>query len=228
MCYNIESSLKTTIISLIAIIYLFSSNNPHYKWLAVTLFGWCLMQFAELLLWTTDPRNGCTDFNKIITLTLVPFALVLQAILPLLGSLYVIPWAKSSDFRKNLIIIFMTVILLLVSYFTYYKPYKICTTVTSGGHLFWSTSNNNLPDTYINVILYSIWAIIIAFPLFIFWNKKLTLILALILLPAFGFTHGLLNSDSRASIWCYYTSHTSIIASGFLLLKQTGIYNVLE
>ena len=186
------------------------------------------MQFAELLVWTTDPRKGCTDFNKLITLTLIPLSLVLQAILPLLGSLYVIPWAKSSDFRKNFIVIYSIIVVLAASYCHYYKPYKICTTVTPGGHLYWSTSDPNLPDNSMNVIIYFIWGAMISLPLFIFWNKNLTIILALILVPAFGFSHGLLNTDSRASIWCYYTSYTSVIASAFLLLKQAGIYDILR
>ena len=228
MCYNIESSIKTTMISFLAIIYLLSSNEPHYKWLAITLVGWCLMQFAELLLWLTNPRNGCTDFNKFITMTLIPFVLILQPLGPLFGSLYVIPWAKSSDFRKNFIVVYSAIVVLAVSYCHYYKPYKTCTTVTSDGHLYWSTSDPKLPDSIINIIIYFIWGLMISLPLFMFWNKNITIILALLLIPAFGFIYGLLNTDSRASIWCYYTSYTSAIASAFLLLKQVKIYDVLN
>lgn len=227
MCYSTESSLKTTTLSLLAIIYLLSSNDPYYKWLAITLVGWCFMQFAELLLWITDPRNGCTDFNKLITMTLIPIVLMLQPLGPLFGSLYVIPWAKSTDFRKNFIVIYSIIVVLAVSYCHYYKPYKLCTTVTPGGHLYWSTSDPDLPDSYMNKILYFIWWLMITLPLFLFWNKNMSIVLALILIPAFGFIYGLLNTDSRASIWCYYTSYTSVIASGFLLLKQAKIYDVL-
>ena len=67
MCYSVESSLKTTLVSLSAIVYLLTSNIPHYQWLGVTLIGWCAMQFDELLLWLTNPLKECTKWNKIIT-----------------------------------------------------------------------------------------------------------------------------------------------------------------
>ena len=69
MCYSVKSSLKTTLISLSAIIYLVTSNIPHYQWLGITLIGWCAMQFDELLLWLTNPLKECTEWNKIITMT---------------------------------------------------------------------------------------------------------------------------------------------------------------
>lgn len=227
MCYNVESSLKTTLLSLASIIYLFSSGDPHYKWVALTLVGWCLMQFAELILWTTEPRTECTNLNKVITLSLIPIVLMLQPIGSLLGSLFVTSWGKSSDFRKFFLVSYSAFIVLLVGVNHYYKPYKICTTVTSGGHLYWSTSNDTLPDTTFNKIIYFLWGALIFLPLALYWDKKFTIILSLVLLPMFGFFHGLLNTDSRASIWCYYTSYTSVIASAFLLLKQTVVYNVL-
>ena len=33
MCYSLESSIKTTTISLISIVYLLTSNIPKFKWL---------------------------------------------------------------------------------------------------------------------------------------------------------------------------------------------------
>ena len=227
MCYSVKSSLKTTLISLFAIIYLVTSRIPHFQWIGITLIGWCGMQFAELLLWATEPQNGCTDMNKIITMTLVPLALVLQALGSLFGSLYAIPWAKSTDFRKNFIVLYSLFIILLVGVAHYYNPYKICTTVTKGGHLLWSTGNNTLPDNLTSKLMYFAWGLLLCLPLFLFWNKDITLIACLILIPGFGFSHGLLNTDSRASIWCYYTSYTSIIASGFLFLKQMGVVDIL-
>ena len=227
MCYNVESSLKTTAISLFAIVYLLLSDNPYYKWIAVTLIGWCLMQFAELLLWLTEPRRGCTEMNKLITLTLVPIALAIQPIAPLLGSLYVIPWKNSTVFRKNFIVLYSAFIVTLVSFHHFYKPYKLCTTVTPGGHLFWSTVNDTIPDTIASKMLYFIWLALILIPLFMFWDKNITIILLLIVIPLFGFFYGLLHTDSRGSIWCFYTSWTSVIASSFLALKQAGIYNIM-
>lgn len=225
MCYSFESSLKTTAISFIAIVYLFSSNNPHFKWLAVALIGWCLMQFAELLLWLTEPRKGCTDMNKIITMTLIPFVLILQILGSLFGSLYVIPWAKSSDFRKNFIVLYSIIVICMYGYVQLYKPEKICAIVTKRGHLDWHTKS--LVSESYRVTFFIIAFLMILLPMILFWDKSPIILFLLGLFPFFGFTYGLVYTDSPASIWCYYTSYMSIIASGLLFLKQTGMYNVL-
>jgi hypothetical protein len=221
MCYSVESSLKTTAMSLFAIIYLLTSNIPHFQWIGIILIGWCGMQFAELLLWLTDPRKGCTMWNKILTMSIIPFALMLQPLGPLFGSLYVIPWDKSSDLRKNFINFYSLFVILAVSYTHFYKPEKICTTVTEQGHLYWSTLIEN--NSTIVLTKYFVWALIILLPLFIFWNKHYLLILLIILIPTFGFITGL-RTDSRSSIWCHYTSYTSVISSVCLFLHQSGIY----
>jgi len=106
MCYSVESSAKTTLYSLVAIIIMFRSNVPHFKWIAMILIGWCGMQFAELLLWLTNPRKSCTMMNKALTLTLIPIILILQPLGATLGSLFVKPWAKCSNNRKLFIVIF--------------------------------------------------------------------------------------------------------------------------
>ena len=221
MCYSVESSLKTTSISLFAIIYLLTSNIPYFQWIGITLIGWCGMQFAELLLWLTNPRKGCTMWNKILTMSIIPFALMLQPIGPLFGSLYVTPWNKCSNLRKNFIIFYSLFVILSVSYTHFYKPEKICTTVSEQGHLYWSTLIENNSTAVITK--YFLWAFIILLPLFIFWNKHYLLILLIILIPTFGFITGL-RTDSRASIWCHYTSYTSVISSVCLWLHQSGIY----
>jgi hypothetical protein len=227
MCYSVDSSLRTTAISLFAIVYLWSSGDPHFKWLAITLVGWCLMQFAELLLWLTDPRKGCTDWNTVITMTLIPLVLMLQPLGSLLGSLFVTPWAKSSGPRKYFLVLYSLLIVTLVGIYHFYDPYKICTTVTPDGHLFWATTNHAAPKTLMDTISYYLWALLIILPLLLFWDKHMMSILLLIAIPAFGFFYGDLNTDSKASIWCFYTSYTSVIASAFLLLKQTGIYSIV-
>jgi hypothetical protein len=241
MCYNIESSIKTTLLSFFSIIYLLLSGIPHFQWLGVTLIGWCGMQFAELLLWYTEPRKGCTEMNKIITLTLVPLFLLLQPLGILFGSLFVIPWNKSTDFRKYFIIFYSLLVICLVFIFHLYKPYKICTIVTKQGHLDWNTrfsqdgylleekgEKTNFNKYYINpIISYFAWLITIAIPLFIFWNKNFLIIIILFLLPLFGFFYGLMYTDSKGSIWCYYTSYSSVICAFLLFLKQTKIYSII-
>jgi len=62
MCYSVESSIRTTTISFLSIVYLLTSGIPHFQWIGVALIGWCGMQFDELLLWLTthekDVRHG--------------------------------------------------------------------------------------------------------------------------------------------------------------------------
>lgn len=219
MCYSVESSIKTTVISFLAIVYLLSSGLPYFQWIGITLIGWCGMQFAELLLWLTNPRKECTEANKIITMSLIPLVLVSQPLGALFGSLFVIPWNKSSLARKQFFYIFTISIFMIVGYYHFYNPEKICTTVTPQGHLNWSTSTKN---TIYDGVLYFMWACVIVLPLFLFWNWKLSVLLALIAIPALGFLYGPLT-DSKASIWCFYTSYTSIIASALLFLKN-GIW----
>lgn len=232
MCYSVESSLKTTSLSFFAIVYLLSSGIPHFQWIGIILIGWCGMQFAEMLLWLTDPRKGCTFWNKVITMTLIPLVLVLQPLGGLWGSTIVFPWNKSSSTRKYVMVILTAVVLCGVYYTHFWNPTKYCTTVTEHGHLYWMTvkdgdkpQKNKKSDQLYNLTIYTIWAILIALPLF-FWNKNPLLILLIVLIPTFGFFTGL-TTDSKASIWCHYTSYTSVISVACLLLHQTGIYNFL-
>jgi hypothetical protein len=224
MCYSVESSLQTTTLSFLAIVYLLSSQIPHFQWIGITLIGWCGMQFAELLLWKTNPRKKCTLWNKIITLTLIPLVLALQPLGSLWGSLYAIPWKISTEFRKQFIVFYSIFIILAVCYAHFVQMYKTCTIVTAQGHLHWNTS------PYIkygyNYTLYFIWLVMIIFPLLLFWDKSIIIIILLFLTPLFGFVYGI-YTDGKPSIWCYYTSYTSIVASILLFLQQTNIYKIV-
>ena len=46
------------------------------------------------------------------------------------------------------------------------------------------------------------------------------------ILPFIGYQYGK-YTDAQGSIWCYYTSYTSIIASVALFLKQTKLYAII-
>lgn len=175
------------------------------------------MQFAELLLWLTEPRKGCTLWNKIITMTLIPLVLMLQPLGFLFGSLFVIPWEKSSDMRKKFLVFYTLFIVLSVSYIFYVNPSKICTTVTESGHLYWSPSDYSY--SAVDIATYLMWAVLIILPIVLFWNKSFAIILLLIIIPTFGLLTGL-KTDSRASIWCHYTSYTSMISIAILFAQQ--------
>ena len=223
MCYSVESSAKTTLYSLIAIIVMLRSNVPHFMWIGAIMIGWCGMQFAELLLWLTNPRKSCTPMNKLITLTLIPIILILQPVGATLGSFFVKPWSACSQKRKLFIVLFsiLSSLVLLLHFFG--NRVKDCTTVTPEGHLNWWLSNysGKIPIAYI------LWLIIIALPIFVLWDKSYKVVVALSIMPAFGFIYGL-RTDSKGSIWCHYTSYTSIISLVVYGLYKFKIYNILK
>lgn len=221
MCYSVKSSIKTTTISFLSILYLMTSNIPHFQWLGVALIGWCGMQFDELLLWLTNPRKGCTKLNQLITMTLIPFTLASQPLFAMWGSLYVFPWKTLSEFRKKCMIAYTVFCSSMVAFWYYYKPDKTCTTVTPKGHLSWVTSNYIKNST----LFAPLWATMIVLPLLVLWNKKRMILFLLAILPTFGYQFGK-YTDSQGSIWCFYTSYTSIIASIALFLKQTKLYSI--
>jgi len=187
------------------------------------LVGWCGMQFAELLLWLTNPRKSCTTANKILTYVLIPIILILQPVGATLGSLFVKPWAKCSKNRKLFIVIFsiLSASALLIHF--YGNRVKNCTTVTPEGHLNWWLSN------YVGSkpIAYTLWLIIIAAPIFVLWDMSYKIVVALGIMPAFGFYYGL-TTDSKGSIWCYYTSFTSLVSLLAYGLYKFKIYNILK
>ena len=221
MCYSVESSAKTSFYSLVAIVVLLKSGIPHFQWIAMSLVGWCGMQFAELLLWLTNPRASCTTVNKVITLTLIPLVLLLQPIGSILGSFFVTPWKNCSRSRKSLITCYSVITLIVLLLYFYGNLNKVCTTVTEGGHLNW------WPSSYSISISFVAWAIMIIAPLIVLWDASYKMILLLFLAPAFGFYYGL-TTDSRASIWCYYTSFTSLVSLILYGLYKSKIYDVLK
>ena len=226
MCYSKESSLYTSSVSFAAIVYLLSSGIPHFQWLGVALAGLCAMQFVEYLLWSEEPEKSCTERNKLITATLVPAALFLQGIAGFYGSLFVFPWNSSSDMRKGIIVLFTIISAISVYVANFHKPTKECTVVTEEGHLDWGRTEFTVMDAKSGLGYYA-WLGVL-FASLLAWNRSYVFLAAFLALPLFGFLYGRYATDSQASIWCYYTSWSSIIAAGGLALKQAGIYDVLR
>lgn len=227
MCYSVESSAKTTLYSLTAIIVLLSSGVPHFKWIGVVLIGWCSMQFAEFLIWLTNPRKGCTTANKVITLTLIPFILILQGLAPVLGSFFVKPWIQCSQSRRLFILMYSVFSSFAVLIYFYGSPVKYCTTVTPKGHLDWFISEWKLIELGIpRLFAITLWQIIIVIPFLWLWDISYTAVIAICILPLFGYFYGF-TTDSSGSIWCHYASFTSIVALIMYGLYKFNMYNVL-
>lgn len=237
MCYSLRSSLETSAMAGAAILYLYRSNIPKFKWIAATLFGWCAMQFAEALLWATNPStdpDNCSIINKLITLTIIPLVLMAQPLGSLWGSLYIIPWKKSSAMRKNFLLFYTILIILTIVILTYKNIGKSCTIISPDGHLNWHTTKKNETytskefNTFIGKItnsnpdevLSNIWVIIIGLPFAMYSNSLLTSAIMFII-PFLGQRYSF-QTDSPASIWCYYTSFSSILASLMLFMHNMG------
>ena len=211
---------KTTLYSFIAIAVLLQSGVPHFKWIAMILIGWCGMQFAELLLWLTNPRKSCTTANKVMTLTLIPLAIYLQVFGTIMGSFFVKPWNECSKSRKSFILWYSSVILVILLSHFYGDLNKLCTTVTKGGHLNW------WPNSYAIPYFYVIWLSMTFIPMVALWNISYKIFIPMWVFPCFGFYYGL-TTDSKASVWCYYTSFTSLMAIIFYGLYKFKFYNIL-
>jgi hypothetical protein len=227
MCYSVESSAKTSALSLFAIILLLQSNIPHFKWIGVMMVGWCGMQMAEFLLWLTNPRSSCTSMNKLVTLTIIPLVLLAQPLCGLIGSFFVKPWSACSDNRKLFIVIYSIIIVLSTIIYFYKGATKYCTTVTPDGHLDWWLSSFAPKYTNGHMIRYYVWLIMIIFPIFLLWDISYKAVFAISILPLFGFFYGL-KTDSSASIWCHYTSFTAIVSILIYVLYKFNIYNILK
>jgi hypothetical protein len=149
--------------------------------------------------------------------------LVSQPLFGLLGSFFVKPWSECNQKRKLFIVGYsiLSSSVLLLNFFG--NIVKDCTTVTPEGHLNWwlSKYQGNKPIAYV------LWIFIISLPIFLLWNTSFKVIIAISILPLFGFFYGL-RTDSKGSIWCHYTSYTTIVSIVIYLLYKFKIYNILK
>ena len=226
MCYSVESSAKTTLFSLISIIVLFSSNVPHFKWIALILISWCSMQVGELLLWLTNPRKSCTPMNKLITLTLIPLILLSQPLLVIFGSFFVKPWSMCSQNRRMLILGYCIIASIVFLYYFFENPTKYCTTVTKQGHLNWLLKSSEDPRYEMPYGYYG-WIVVGIGSALLLWDISYKALVALFLIPLIGFIYSL-NTDSKSSIWCYYSSYSSMVMLILYGLYKFKIYNILK
>lgn len=222
MCYSIESSLRTSGFSLLAIIYLLNSGIPKFKYLGAVLIGWCAMQFAEALLWISDPQK-CTSANRLITLIIIPIVLALQPLGCVWGSLFLKTWNEN---KKFIISYTIFVVLLLFIHRHIINPllfeYKDCTIITPQGHLDWSTDVplKNKKFNIVNIVVMILWLMLIFYPLNKFWGEGR--LWPFYIIPIMGLIYGFFT-DSPGSIWCHITSYSSISAIVFLFLHKQGL-----
>jgi len=228
MCYSVESSAKTTLMSFVAIIVLLNSKVTHFQWLGVVLIGWCMMQFAEVLIWLANTKKKCTFTNKVITIALIPLILCLQGICPVIGSFFVKPWNQCDEPRRLFIVTYSVALTLLMLIYFYGNPVKYCTTVTKTGHLDWFVSEWNILEFGIKrLFATTVWQIIIIIPFIVLWDVSYKAVIAFCVLPLIGYFYGF-TTDSNGSIWCHYASFASIVSIIMYGLYNFNVYNVFK
>jgi hypothetical protein len=116
---------------------------------------------------------------------------------------------------------------MLFAFYFYADPQKkYCTTVTPNGHLNWWL-NFKSEKSMDYIIIYYLWVFASASPLFLLWDISYKAIVAITIIPLAAFFIGL-KTDSSASIWCHYTSFTSVMALILYGLYKFNIYNILK
>jgi hypothetical protein len=227
MCYSLESSIISTGVSLSAILLLFFFvPSPKDRWMALSLTGWCGMQFAELILWWDQVRP--TPLNVFVTTAIIPLVLMLQPLGPLYGSYYLRGWQSSSRGRCLFTVLLSVMVFVGVSYSLFNSPLRNHTMVTEDGHLFWAVSN--LPTRSVAMHFY-VWVGLITLTTLLTCPSRIDSI-CLVLSGCAVFYMSLLHvsADSRGSVWCYYTHYISYTSVALkmarlcmpLLLPLTG------
>src|SRR6187549_2638649 len=90
ICFNASSSLLASGCAYGVAAYLLRRDNPRLKWGAVALMGITAMQWVEGFLWLDGPSaHGAV--NQLLTVALIPLALLAQVWGPLFGSVFELP-----------------------------------------------------------------------------------------------------------------------------------------
>ncbi len=200
MCFNATSSLLAAGSTYGVSFYLLRRKDPRLRWSAVALMGITAMQWVEGLLWLDGPMpHGL--INQLLTVGLIPLALLAQPWGPLLGSMFELPVRpRRLSFYLLLITGLTTVVLARVIYQPTY------TQVTPQGHLNWWSPRN--PPVFVPWA-YGLWAAVIGAP-FLFWWRPFWQSL---LIVSWGWLWALVSfvlTDSAASHWCFFVSFYSV------------------
>ncbi len=196
MCFDATSSLIAGGCAYGVAAYLLRRENPRLKWGAVALMGITAMQWVEGLLWLDGPTpHGLV--NQLLTIGLIPLALLVQAWGPLLGSMYSLPVRPR---RWPFFLLLVLGLSLVVVARVYYHP--TYTQVTPEGHLNWYSPRN--PPVFL-IWAYGLWAVVIGAP-FLLWWRPFWQSLAIV---SWGWMWAIISfifTDSAASHWCFFVS----------------------
>jgi hypothetical protein len=196
MCFNATSSLLAAGCAYGVSSYLLRRANPRLRWSAVALMGITAMQWVEGLLWLDGPTpHGL--INQVLTVGLIPLALLAQAWGPLLGSMFEVPVRGRRVSFFLLLIVGLTIVVLAR---VVYQP--TYTQVTPERHLNWYSPRN--PPVFVPWA-YGLWAVVIGAP-FLFWWRPFWQSL---LIVSWGWLWAVVSfvlTDSAATHWCFFVS----------------------
>jgi hypothetical protein len=176
--------------------YLLQRDNPRLKWGAVALMGITAMQWVEGALWLDGPQpHGVV--NQLLTVGLIPVALLAQAWGPLFGSTFDLPVRQR---RKAFYGLLITGLAFVILARVIYQP--IFTQITPGGHLNWFSPRN--PPVF-SPWAYGLWGVVIGAP-FLFWWRPFWQSLLIVSWGWLWATVSYLLTDSAASYWCFFVT----------------------
>ena len=154
------------------------------------------MQWVEGLLWLDGPTPHGT-FNQIVTVGLIPLALLAQAWGPLFGSTFDQPVRPR---RWTFFLIMTLALTIVVTARVIYQP--SFTQVTPEGHLNWWSPQN--PPVF-SPWSYGLWAAVIGAPFLLWWRP----FWQALLIVSWGWLWAVMSfliSDSAASYWCFFVA----------------------
>jgi hypothetical protein len=176
--------------------YLLRRNNPRLKWGAVALMGITAMQWVEGFLWLDGPTpHGVV--NQILTVGLIPLALLAQAWGPLFGSTFDLPVRPRRWPFFVLLILGLAIVTVARGL---HQPTH--TQVTPQGYLNWWSPRN--PPVFVPWA-YALWGAVIGAP-FLLWWRPFWQGLLIVSWGWFWATVSFLLTDSAASHWCFFVS----------------------
>jgi len=210
ICFDAKSSLLAGGCVYGIAAYVLRRDNPRLKWAGVSLMGITAMQWVEGALWLDGPTpDGFV--NQVLTIGLIPLALVAQPWGPLLGSLFAVPVRhRRWSFFLLLLLGLGFVVWARVSQQPSY------TQVTPEGHLNWWSPRN--PPVF-SPWAYGLWAVVIGAPFLLWWRP----FWQSLLIVSWGWawaTWSYLTTDSAASHWCFFVSFYALFVLVYAMVVK--------
>ena len=158
--------------------------------------GITAMQWVEAALWLDGPTQS-GSVNQLLTVGLIPLALLAEAWGPLLGSTFSLPVRQR---RLPFFLLLFLGLTMVIAARAIYQPTH--TQVTPQGHLNWWSSCN--PPTF-SPWAYGLWGAVIGAPFLLWWRP----FWHSLLIVSWGWFWAIVSfniTDSAASYWCFFVT----------------------